>query len=79
MAINCHFRQNHHFQKGPFAISFEFLFTIWQFWRLIAIFAKIATFQMSLIFENWLTVVDFLISSYFAQIISIGHLFQKSL
>ena len=40
--------------KGPFAISFEFLFTVWRFWRLsaisaifakYAIFAKIATFQ----------------------------------
>ena len=43
VAVNrhfCHFRQirhfgpNRHFPKGPFAISFEFLFT---FWRLIAI------------------------------------------
>ena len=49
-----HFRQNRHFAKGPFAISFEFLFTVWRFWRLIAIsaifakyaiFAEIATFQ----------------------------------
>ena len=49
-----HFRQNRHFPRGPFAISFEYLFTVWQFWRLItistifaknAIFAKIATFQ----------------------------------
>ena len=49
-----HFRQNPHFPKGPFAISFEFLFTVWRFWRLIAIsaiftkyaiFAEIATFQ----------------------------------
>ena len=48
--IRC-FRQNRHFPKGPFAISFAFLFI---FWRLIpisvifakcAIFAKIATFQ----------------------------------
>ena len=34
-----HFRQNPHFPKGPFAISFEFLFTVWRFWRLIAISA----------------------------------------
>ena len=43
-----HLRQNHHFPKGPFAISFEFLFTVWRFWRLSAIsaiFAIIATFQ----------------------------------
>ena len=49
-----HFRQNRHFPKGPFAISFEFLFIVWRFWRLIAIsaifakyaiFAEIATFQ----------------------------------
>ena len=49
-----HFRQNPHFPKGPFAISFEFLFTVWRFWRLsaisaifakYAILAKIATFQ----------------------------------
>ena len=51
LAINrqfCHFRQNHHFTKGPFAISFELLFTVLRFWRLSAnsaIFAKIATFQ----------------------------------
>ena len=57
LAINCyfrhfrqlrHFRQNRHFQKCRFAISFEFLFTVWRFWRLIAIsaiFAKLATFQ----------------------------------
>ena len=60
LAINPHFpqirrfRQNRHFPKGPFAISFEFLFTVWRFRRLIAvsaifakyaIFAKIATFQ----------------------------------
>ena len=49
-----HLRQNRHFPKGPFAISFEFLFTVWQFWRLnaisaifakYAIFAEIATLQ----------------------------------
>ena len=53
LAINRHFRhfrQNHHFPipKSPFAISFEFLFTIWQFGSLIAIsaiFAEIATVQ----------------------------------
>ena len=57
LAINrhfCRFRQNRHFPKGPFANSFEFLFTVWRFWRLIAIsvsytkysiFVKIATFQ----------------------------------
>ena len=57
LAINCHFchfRRNRHFPKGPFAISFEFLFTVWWFWRLItisaifakyAIFTEIATFQ----------------------------------
>ena len=63
LAINCHFchfrqirhfRRNRHFAKGPFAISFEFLFIVWGFWRLItisaifakyAIFAEIATFQ----------------------------------
>ena len=48
-----HFRQNRHFPKGPFAISFVFLFTVCWFWRLIAIsaifakyaiFTKIATF-----------------------------------
>ena len=39
-----HFRQNRHFPKGPFAISFEFLFTVWRFWQLIAIFAKYAIF-----------------------------------
>ena len=46
--------QNRHFPKGPFAISFQFLFILWRFWRLIAvsaifakfaIFARIATFQ----------------------------------
>ena len=60
LAINCHFRQirhfrqNRHLAKGPFVISFEFLFTVWRFWRLstisaifakYAIFAIIATFQ----------------------------------
>ena len=43
----CHFRWNRHFAKGPFAISFEFLFIVWRFWRLIAIsaiFAKYAIF-----------------------------------
>ena len=49
-----HFRQYRHFPKGPFAIVFEFLFTVWRVWRLIAIsaifakyaiFAEIATFQ----------------------------------
>ena len=42
-----HFRQNRHFPKGPFAISFVFLFTVCWFWRLIAIsaiFAKYAIF-----------------------------------
>ena len=42
-----HFRQNRHFPKGPFAISFAFLFIIWRFRRLIAIsaiFAKYAIF-----------------------------------
>ena len=42
-----HFRQNRHFPKGPFAISFAFLFIIWSFRRLIAIsaiFAKYAIF-----------------------------------
>ena len=34
-----HFRQNRHFPKGPFAISFAFLFIIWRFRRLIAISA----------------------------------------
>ena len=51
LAINCHFchfrqirhfRQNRHFAKGPFAISFEFLFIVWRFWRLIAISAIFA-------------------------------------
>ena len=37
-----HFRQNRHFPKGPFAISFEFLFTVWRFWQLGAIFAIFA-------------------------------------
>ena len=46
--------QNRHFPKGPFAISFQFLFIVWWFRQLIAIsailakyaiFAKIATFQ----------------------------------
>ena len=43
-----HFRQYRHFPKGPFAIVFEFLFTVWRVWRLIAIsgiFAEIATIQ----------------------------------
>ena len=31
-----------HFAKGPFAISFEFLFIVWRFWRLIAISAIFA-------------------------------------
>ena len=42
-----HFRQYRHFPKGPFAIVFEFLFTVWHVWRLIgisAIFAKYAVF-----------------------------------
>ena len=30
----CHFCQNRHFPKGHFANSFEFLFTVWRFWRL---------------------------------------------
>ena len=37
-----HFRRNRHFPKGPFAISFEFLFVVWRFWRLIAISAIFA-------------------------------------
>ena len=57
LAINrhsFHFRQNCHFQKGPLAMLFDFLFTIWRFWRLIAIpsiftkyaiFPKITTFK----------------------------------
>ena len=36
----CHFRQNRHLEKAPFAILFHTLLTIW---RLIAIFAKIAS------------------------------------
>ena len=31
--------KNRHFKKGPFAISIEFLFSVWRFWRLIAISA----------------------------------------
>ena len=30
---------NRHFKKGPFAISIEFLFSVWRFWRLTAISA----------------------------------------
>ena len=37
-----HFNQNRHFPKGPFAISFEFLCTVWRFGRLIAISAVFA-------------------------------------
>ena len=37
-----HFRQNRQFPKGPFAISFEFLSTVWRFWGLIAISAIFA-------------------------------------
>ena len=35
-------RQNRHLAKGPFAISFEFLFIVWRFWRLSAISAIFA-------------------------------------
>ena len=51
LAINCHFchfrqirhfHQNRHFPKGSFAISFEFLFTVWRFWRLSTISAIFA-------------------------------------
>ena len=57
LTINCHFRrfrqirhfcQYSHFPKGPFAIVFEFLFTVFRVWRLIAvsaIFAEIAVLQ----------------------------------
>ena len=31
--------KNRLFKKGPFAISIEFLFSVWRFWRLIAISA----------------------------------------
>ena len=34
--------KNCYFKKGPFAISIEFLFTVWRFWRLIAISAIFA-------------------------------------
>ena len=51
-----HFRQNRHFPKGPFAISFAFLFIIWRFRRLIAIFANIATFQRPLCHLIWIFV-----------------------
>ena len=43
----CHFWQNCHFPKGPFTISFEFLFTVWWFWQLIAISAIFANVCIS--------------------------------
>ena len=39
-----HFCQNRHFPKGPFAISFEFLFIVWRLIAISAIFAKYAIF-----------------------------------
>ena len=39
----CHFRQNHHLQKGPFAILFHMLLTMWRLIAISAIFAKIAS------------------------------------
>ena len=59
----CHFRQNRHFQKGPFAISFGTLLTIWRLFAISAIFAKyailakIATFSIS--FDILLTILRF--------------------
>ena len=41
----CHFCQNRHFPTGPFAISFEFMFTVWRLSAISAIFAEIVTFQ----------------------------------
>ena len=38
--VSFHFRQNRHFAKGPFAISFEFLFIVWRLIAISAIFAN---------------------------------------
>ena len=35
-----HLRQNRHFPKGPFAIAFEFLFTVWRLIAISAVFAN---------------------------------------
>ena len=62
LAINCHFchfrqirhfRQTRHLAKGPFAISFEFLFIVWRFWRLIAISAIFANACISGHISTW--------------------------
>ena len=42
-----HFRQNRFFPKGSFAISFEFLFTVWRFWQLSTISAIFANASIS--------------------------------
>ena len=47
-----HFRQNRHFPKGPFAISFEFLFTVWRLSAISAIFAKYAIFAEIATFQR---------------------------
>ena len=58
-----HFRQNRHFPKGPFAISFVFLFTVCWFWRLTAIsaiFAKYAIFANITTFPKGPFAISFL-------------------
>ena len=70
-----HFRQYRHFPKGPFAISFEFLFIVWRFWRLIAISAIFAKYA---IFAEIATVFEFLFIVWrFWRLIAISAIFAK--
>ena len=59
-----HFRQNRHFPKGPFGISFASLFIIWRFRQLIAISAKYTIFANT-VWRVWRLIA---ISGIFAEI-----------
>ena len=56
------------FPKGPFAISFEFLFIVWQFWRLIAISAIFANACISGHISFLLAASDQLLSCKFSML-----------
>ena len=71
-----HFRQNRHFQKGPFAISFDILLIIWRLFTTFAIFAKnaiITSFKRDPLPYHLELCQQFATVRYFYQFLQIPH------